>query len=133
MAKKVTIENLDSEIRKILEEYGDEVVENLDVITRKIGQKGALALKNESLSKFPDSGIHKQRYGQTWTYTVEKKRLYTKVIIHNKQAWLPHLLENGHALVAGGRRIGDVKAYKHIEPLADRLEQEYESEVKNKL
>lgn len=133
MGKKVSLENLDSEIKKILDEYGDEVNQNLDIITKRIGQKGAQALKNESLSKFPNSKKHKQRYGQTWTYEVEKKRLYTAVTIYNKQAGLPHLLENGHALVAGGRSLGQVPGYEHIAPVADRLEQEYEAEVKSKL
>jgi hypothetical protein len=133
MAKKVTLENLDSEIKKILDEYGDEVNQNLDIITKRIGQKGAQALKNESLSEFPNSKKHKQRYGQTWTYEVEKKRLYTAVTIYNKQAGLPHLLENGHALVAGGRSLGQVPGHEHIAPIADKLEQEYEAEVKAKL
>lgn len=133
MAKKVTLENLDSEIKKILDEYGNEVSQNLDIITKRIGQKGAQALKNESLSQFPDSKMHNQRYGQTWTYKVEKQRLYTTVTIYNKQAWLPHLLENGHALVAGGRRLGQVPGHEHIAPIADSLEQEYEAEVKAKL
>ena len=50
--KKVTLDNLGSEIEKILAEYEGEVQENLDEITKKIGKKGALALKNESLAKF---------------------------------------------------------------------------------
>lgn len=133
MAKKVTLKNLDSEIKIILDEYGDEVNQNLNIIIQRIGQKGAQALKNESLSQFPDSKMHKQRYGQTWTYKVEKQRLYSKGTIYNKQAWQPHLLENGHALVAGGRIIGEVPGHEHIAPIADRLEQEYEAEVKAKL
>lgn len=133
MAKKVTLDNLASEIEKILDEYGDEVDDKVDEITKRVGQKGAQALKNESLATFPDSKKHKQRYGQTWTYTVERKRLYTKVIIHNKQAGLPHLLENGHALVAGGRNIGFVDGKEHIAPIADELERDYEREVKSRL
>ena len=40
MAKKVTLDNLASEIEKILDEYGDEVDDKLDEITKRIGQKG---------------------------------------------------------------------------------------------
>ena len=129
MARKVTLDNLDSEIKKILDEYGDEVTENMSQITRRVGQKGAAALRNESLDTFPASGKHKKRYGSTWTYKTEAKRLYTKVIIHNKQAGLPHLLENGHAKVNGGR----VEGKAHISPVEKRLVQEYEREVVNKL
>lgn len=133
MAKKTTLENLDSEIQKILDEYKDEVESHMDEIVVRVGKKGVQALKNESLSRFPDSKMHKKRYGQTWTYAVEKKRLYTEFIIYNKQAWLPHLLENGHAIVAGGRKTGKVNAYKHIEPIAEKLERDFEMEVINGL
>lgn len=129
MAKKTTLENLDSEIQKILDEYKDEVESHMDEIVVRVGKKGVQALKNESLSRFPDSKMHKKRYGQTWTYAVEKKRLYKEVIIYNKQAWLPHLLENGHAIVSGGRKKGEVNAYKHIEPIAEKLERVFEMEV----
>lgn len=129
MGKKVTVANLASEIEAILKEYGDEVSENMVEITKRVGQKGAQALKNASLSTFPASGKHKQRYGSAWTYKVEPARLYTKVIIHNRQPGLPHLLENGHASVNGGRVAGKV----HIYPVEQKLIQEYEREVTNKL
>lgn len=127
--KKVTLDNLGSEIEKILAEYEGEVQENLDEITKKIGKKGALALKNESLAKFPDSKKHKMRYGNTWTSTAEKTRLYTKIIIYSRMPGLPHLLENGHASVNGGR----VPGRAHIAPIETQLIKEYESEVKSKL
>lgn len=133
MAKKVTLENLGAEVEKILKKYEGEVEKNLDIVTRKIGQKGAQALRNESLAAFPDSKRHKKRYGATWTSRVEKKRLYTKVIIYNSQAGLPHLLENGHALVSGGRRVGSVEGRKHIEPIEEKLVEEYEQEVIDRL
>ena len=127
--KKVTLDNLGSEIEKILAEYEGEVQENLDTITKQVGKKGVLALKNESLSKFPDSKKHKMRYGNTWTSKTEKGRLYTKVIIYSKMPGLPHLLENGHAKVNGGR----VPGRAHIAPIEEKLVKQYESEVKSQL
>ena len=133
MGKKVTLENLGAEVEKILKKYEGEVEENLDIVTRKIGQKGAQALRNESLNAFPDSKRHKKRYGATWTSRVEKTRLTTKVVIYNSQAGLPHLLENGHALVAGGRKAGFVEGRTHIEPIEKKLVEEYQQEVINRL
>ena len=52
MAKKVTIETLGEEVKKILNEYGEDVTTNLSQITKAIGSKGASALKNESHEKF---------------------------------------------------------------------------------
>ena len=129
MAKKVTLDNLASEVKKILDEYGDDVYGDLDEITRKVGRKGVQALKNESLAKFPSSGKHKKRYGQYWTSKAEKNRLYTRVIIYSNQPGLPHLLENGHAKVNGGR----VPGRAHISPIEEQLVTEFETEVTRKL
>ena len=52
MAKKVTVDNLADEVSKILDEYTDDIQENIEIINRKIGQKGAQALRNESKEKF---------------------------------------------------------------------------------
>lgn len=133
MASKVTLENFGVEVQKILKEYENDVTENLSIITKKIGQKGAKLLREESLGKFPDSGKHKSRYGQTWTSRTQQNRLYTTVTIYNRQAGLPHLLENGHALVAGGRQIGSVSAKTHIYPVEQELIRQYEMEVTQKL
>lgn len=130
---KVTLNNLDREINKILNEYAGEVERNLEAIVTKIGKTGAQALKNESLKKFKNSKKHKKRYGQTWTYKANKQRLYTVVTIYNRMPGLPHLLEYGHALVAGGRRMGTVEGKEHIAPVEQRLIQEFEREVKAKL
>ncbi len=134
MAQKVTIDSLASELNKILKEYGDEVDENMDVIVKRIGQKGAQALRNESLDKFPDSGKHRRRYGSTWKTTVERRRLYTLVTIHNAQAGLPHLLEYGHVVSNGtGRNLGQAAAHTHIFTVEQTLIKDFETEVKTKL
>lgn len=129
MGKKVTVENLASEVQKILDDYGDEVSENLDKIVREVGKKGVQALKSESLSKFPSSKKHKKRYGETWKSEVTKKRLYTTVTIYNSQPGLPHLLEHGHAKVNGGRVPGKV----HIAPIENKLILQFEKEVTTEL
>lgn len=134
MGKKVTIDNLASEITKILQEYENEVDENLDQIVKKIGKKGAQALRNESLDMFPASGKHKRRYGSTWKTTTERRRLYTLVTIHNAQPGFPHLLEYGHVVSNGtGRNLGQASAHPHIAKVETRLIREFETEVKTKL
>lgn len=130
MGKKVTVDNLASEVQKILDEYGEEVAQNLDEITRRVGQKGAQALRNDSKAAFP-KGTGK--YAKGWTYQVEKSRLKTSVIIYNRTPGLPHLLEHGHAVVAGGRVAGRYDGKKHIEPVEQKLILEYEKEVLTKL
>lgn len=133
MGRKVTLENLGAEVEKILKEYEGEVEKNLDDVTRRVGRAGVQALKNESLAAFPDSKRHKKRYGATWTSKVQQTRLSTKVVIYNSQAGLPHLLENGHAIVVGGRKMGDVEPHEHIAPVEEKLVGEYWQEVKQRL
>lgn len=122
---RITLDRLGAEIGKILEEYGDDVEGNLDVITKKVGQKGRSALRNESKSKFGGTG----KYAQGWMVTPVKYAHYTSVVIHNKLAGLPHLLEHGHALVLGGRKVGEVQGREHIAPVEEELVKQYENEV----
>ena len=122
---RITPDRLGAEIGKILEEYGDDVEGNLDVITKKVAQKGRSALRNESKSNFGGTG----KYAQGWMVTPVKYPHYTSVVIHNKLAGLPHLLEHGHALVLGGRRVGEVQGREHIAPVEDELIRQYENEV----
>lgn len=133
MAKSVTIDNLGSEIEKILNEYEGEIQDNIDVITKRIGQKGAQALRNSSKAAFPKGS---GEYAKGWTATVEKNRLYTAVTIHNKKlAGLAHLLEHGHVSSNGtGRNYNTDKApvqgVEHIAPVEKELIVQYEKEVK---
>lgn len=127
--KKVTLDTLGEELNKILDEYAGDIESNLDEITKRVGKKGALALKNESLAAFPDSKKHKKRYGSTWTSRADKQRLYTTVTIYNSQPGLPHLLEYGHASRSGGR----VQGKAHISPVEEKLILEFEREVESKL
>lgn len=136
MASKVTLENFGAEIEKILQQYGDEVSENLSIITKKVGQRGAQLLRNESKSTFPVSNSNRKstgKYASGWTARTEQNRLYTTVTIYNRTPGMPHLLEHGHAIVSGGRRSGDFGGAEHIAPVEDKLIKEYEREVTQKL
>lgn len=122
---KVTVANLGKAIDKILEEYSENIYENLDEITQRIGKKGVEALKNSTKETF-----NGKEYASGWGMTVEKHRLYTTVIIHNKkQAGLAHLLENGHVKANGTGRYGFWEGREHILPVEQNLVSEYESEV----
>lgn len=127
---KVTIDNLANEIDKILSQYEGEIEENLDEIVTQIGKKGVQALKNTSQTTFDGTG----RYAKGWKSQVEKQRLYTTVTIYNSQVpGLPHLLEFGHVLIAGGRTKGMVPGREHIAGVEEELVAEFEREVTSKL
>ena len=129
MGKKVTVDNLQAAISSILDEYEGQVYENLDEITRRIGQKGVEAVKTSSKDAF--SG---KRYASGWAMLQEKSRLYTTVTIYNsKQAGLAHLLENGHVKANGTGRYGFWEGIKHILLVEEKLIDEYEREVAQSL
>ena len=119
------IDRLSDDIQKILKEYAAEVKDNVDSITRQMGQKGAKALKTSSKASFGGTG----KYASGWTYQTEKKRYGNVTTIYNKLPGLPHLLENGHAKRGGGRVAGR----KHIAPVEAELTRTFEMEVKAKL
>lgn len=122
---KTTLDTLADDIGKILEEYQDDVKQNLDQITKQIAQKGQQALKNESKSKFKGD-----RYWKGWKVDLQVGRLDTKAMIYNASLpGLPHLLEKGHAKRNGGRVEGTV----HIAPIEEKLVAEFEKQVRSKL
>lgn len=129
MAKKVTVDTLGDAVKSILKEYDNDVSRNLDEITKRVTKEGVKALKSESKAKFGTTKARKKKYAATWTSTVETGRLSTQGTIYNTQAGLPHLLENGHAKVGGGRVAGR----EHISTVEDRLIKEFEREVRSKL
>ena len=125
MSRLTSTDRLQAEVSAILEEYGDEVAENLDEITKEVGKKGAKALRSSSKGSFGGSG----KYARGWTYEVEEGRLSTTVTLYNRTPGLPHLLENGHAKRGGGRVAGR----SHIAPVEAELIESYEKEVASRL
>ena len=101
---------------------------NLDTMVQKVCQKGAKAIKDQAAST-----VNGKDYQKSWTYQVERNRLYSNGIIYSKQPGLPHLLEHGHVIRSGGRVTGQARAFPHIAPVAEKLVNEFEREVKNKL
>ena len=132
-SKKVTVETLAAEVKHILEEYGDEVSANLNEIVTDVTKKGVKALKAESAATFGVSKNRKKKYKNTWTSQMQTSRLSKQGTIYNTQAGLPHLLEHGHAIVSGGRKLGDVAGREHIAKVEQELIRLMELEVKRKL
>lgn len=126
--KRTPIDKLKTDISKILEEYQDEIADNLSEVTNKVAKKGALALQRESRAKFGGSG----KYAKGWkveTTGKTRRQVSWSSVIYNETPGLPHLLENGHALRNGGRVAGR----PHIEPIEEEIVKEYETEVIIKL
>lgn len=131
MAAKTPIDKLNSAISSILEEYADEIAENVDEIAVAMGKKGVQALKQESRKKFK---VVTGEYAKGWKMQTTRGRLSTTVTIYNEHPGMPHLLEYGHVTRNGtGRTYGEVRGREHIEPVANELIEAFEREVEARL
>ena len=128
MANETPINDLNRALNKILTDYSQEIQTNMGIVIRSTCGKGARELRRESKAKFKGS-----EYAGGWKSKVEDHRLYTEGTIYNELYSMPHLLEYGHAVIRGGRKVGEAKAHPHIAPVAEKLVSNFEREVKSKL
>ena len=116
MAKRITPEQLATEINAILKEYNESVTEGTKEAVRKVVKWGVNEVRAGARSNFES---HSGKYASGWTSTIESGRMNTSAVIHNRKTpGLPHLLENGHANRNGGRTPGRV----HIAPVNDEVQ-----------
>ncbi len=118
---KVGIDQLQSAINKILKEYGDDVYNRTEELTKAFAKKGAQAVKSAASSAVGGTG----KYAKGWTSQVEIGRLSAVGTIYNRTPGLPHLLEHGHAKRGGGR----VSGRTHIAPVEEKLVEEFTKAV----
>lgn len=128
MARTTPIDKLNQALAAILTEYADDIERNMGDIVAEVCKNGTKTLRAESRSKFEGND-----YASGWTNEVEKGRMYSVGTIYNKHYSLPHLLEYGHAVIRGGRKIGEAKPHEHIAPVAEKLVKEFEKELTDKL
>ena len=114
--RKIPVDQLPQAIKDILDQYENDLDITIDDVIRRVADKGAQALRQSSLS------VIGGRYSRGWGYSLEIGRLQkTATIWHKETPGLPHLLENGHAKVTGGR----VPGRPHIAPVAEIIEQDF--------
>lgn len=107
--------DLAREINRLLAQYSDSVLENVDAVAKEVAKEGVAMLKARS-PKLTGS------YRKGWRVKKVKK----KYVIHNKTDYqLTHLLEKGHAQVGGGRVAPKV----HIAPVEQELIEELQRRV----
>lgn len=125
--KGIRPEHMALEIHKQLKEYTEDVKESVWDTAMNVSENAVLKLQAES-PKRKEGG----EYARNWTRSTDRKG----VIIHNKAPTyrLTHLLEKGHQLKRGGRKIGaDVPAHPHITKVEKECIDEYVAEVERRL
>lgn len=121
---KVKIDNLAAEIEKTLKDYANATNEIVEKAVTATSKEIVNELKNANPSGSGQYGSWND-YNKSWKVKQTKtdKKYHKKATVHNEKHYqLTHLLEKGHALVAGGRKVGSTKAFEHIRPVADKAE-----------
>lgn len=114
-----------NEIQKLLDEYGDEVMDILNEVVPKVSKEAVKRLKKTS-------PVRTGKYSKGWTSTVEKGRTSVSGVVYGKKGTynIAHLLEHGHARRGGGR---DVEGIEHIKPVEKWAADEIVKEVTERI
>lgn len=117
------------EINDILNDYSQDIQEEITKAAQELAREDVNKLKNTKDTYKVRSG----KYNKGWTVKTTKGRGFVTCIVHNKDQYqLTHLLENGHRIVARNGTIkGTTKAFKHIAPVEQYSNKEYEQRVEN--
>lgn len=129
MSQKITVDQLTDAIMKELTAFQGQTEETCEKAVVKTAQEAVVRLKSANPSGSGKYGSWKQ-YNSSWTIQKDMKKARKLAIVHNQKHYrLTHLLEKGHALRQGGR----TKAFPHIEPVADFVNEEFYQELKRQL
>ncbi len=112
-----------SDLNNILNDYVKAVTKDTDKAAEEAAKATAQHLKYTS-PKLSGS------YAKGWRATKDRGAW----VVHNKTDYqLTHLLENGHDVVAWGKKVGHVKAYSHIKEAEDLAKDYFEQLLREKL
>lgn len=127
-SQTINVDQLDSAVMKILEEYGDEVKVDVEEVTEKVAKEAKDTVK-DSAPVGARRGEYKKNIDVKQT---EKSALETQYTIYVKapEYRLTHLLEFGHATPDGTERTKEIK---HWQKGQDFVDKNFETELREKI
>ena len=125
MSKSIEVNLLEKELMQYLENYKEDIDEEVEEVANKIGKEAVAELKQIS-----PKGARKQ-YCKGWSLKKDKtgRNIYVVKVWNKTDYQLTHLLEFGHATKNGSR----TKPQPHIKPTEEKYKKEFEKELKNKI
>ncbi len=128
----IKVDDLTDAVNAILEEYADEAKTIIDETVKEVAKEAEYKLHSPSTGTFKDrSG----KYRKSWKVEVKEQNLETEAIVYAAKPHyrLTHLLEYGHALRRGGRKVGEVDAFRHIEDVNEWAQDALTKELERRL
>lgn len=131
--KKIKAFDFSNEINAMFITYGQVVNQVIDDAMKATCEQAVSELK--AVQSFSPNGHPSGKYSADWTYEIKPIRRYTRQAkVYNEDHYrLTHLLENGHALVRGGRKVGNVKGFEHIAPVNEKAHEQIINEIINRV
>lgn len=125
MSKTIDVNLLSKEIMNALENYTDDISEEVEEVANKVGKDAVNELK-----KISPRGARGD-YAKGWALKKDKRgrNLYTIKVWNKTNYQLTHLLEFGHAT----RNGGSTRPQPHIRPTEEKYKKEFEKELKRKI
>lgn len=120
----VSIDDLDKEIMKSLNEYADYAADEM----KKAVKDASKTVRQDIREHAP---VKTGAYAKSWTVKTQKENATTiEQTVHSRNRYqLAHLLEKGHAKRNGGR----VPAKPHIKPAEEKGKKQLVEEIKHAL
>lgn len=120
-------EQLANALNKALAKYGDEVLEDVETVTKSVARDAVRDLK----SRAPAGG----RYARGWSHKAQKGGAYklSETVYNRTDYQLTHLLEKPHATGGGGHYPKNVDYTGTLAAIEQEYTQKYMEEVLSKL
>ena len=129
MSSNVTIrpDQLASVLNKALAKYGDEVLEDVETVTKSVARDAVRELKNTA----PSGG----GYARGWSHKAQKGSTYklSETVYNRTDPQLTHLLEKPHDTGGGGHYPKKVDYTGNIAKVEEEYTKKYIEEVLAKL
>lgn len=117
------IKDVAEELQKEMQKYSSLVIEEFEAAKKTTSKELVEELKAKSPEKTGD-------YAKGW----RMKKTSKGYITHNATDYqLTHLLEHGHVIRRGSKRIGEADEHPHIRPAEQRAIKRFEKRTKKAL